>query len=232
MNATLAVLTRRPEDNAALRARLEAGGVRVIELPCVRVEPLEDLSALAAEIGRLDADDWLVVTSRAGADAVARVALAHLRVAAVGETTAARLRERGIAVAFVPSAPHGERLARELPAARVALLARSDRALEDLPEILRGRGFVVREAVAYRTVAQAEGDEAAVRAALAGAAGEACIHVASPSAVEAFVDAVGRELCADVEFVASGRATAAAVRARVPAARLRTEEEMSHVAHR
>lgn len=230
MTASVAILTRQPEDNAALRARLEADGVRVIELPCVRVEPLEDLSALAAEIGRLDADDWLVVTSRAGADAVARVALAHPRVAAVGETTATRLRERGIAVAFIPSAPHGEQLARELPAAHIALLARSDRALEDLPLILRARGFIVREAVAYRTVAQAEGDVAAVRAALADS-GLARVQVASPSAVGAFVNAVGADLCSDVEFVASGRATADAVRARVPAARLRTEEEMSHVAH-
>ena len=229
MKATVAILTRQPEDNVALRARLEADGARVIELPCVRAEPLESLSALAAEIGRLDADDWLVVTSRAGADAVACVA--HARVAAVGEATAARLRERGIAVAFVPSQPRGERLGHELPAARVALLARSDRALEDLPEILRARGFDVREVIAYRIVARAEGDVPAVREALAGPEA-AFVYIASPSAVEAFVEAVGADLCAHAEFVAPGPATAEAVRTRVPAALLRTEEEMIHVAHR
>lgn len=232
MRTPIAILTRQPEDNVALRERLSSEGVLVLELPCVRAEPLADVGALAVEIERLDRDDWLVVTSRAGADAIARAPSRHPRVAAIGEATAARLREHGIGVAFRPSTARGECLARELPAGRVALLARSDRALGDLPEILRARGFAVREAIAYRTVARAEGDVAAVRAALADPARDARVYVASPSAVEAFVGALGADLCGRAEFIALGRATAAAVRACAPAARLRTEEEMTHVAHR
>ncbi|MHB8632296.1 MAG: uroporphyrinogen-III synthase, partial [Candidatus Limnocylindria bacterium] len=58
-------------------------------------------------------------------------------------------------VVFVPSVPSGAALAVELPLPRgAALLARSDRAGDDLPAILRRRGAVVREVVAYRTVPQ------------------------------------------------------------------------------
>ena len=89
----------------------------------------------------------------------------------------------------------------------------------------------MREVIAYRIVARAEGDVPAVREALAGPEA-AFVYIASPSAIEAFVEAVGADLCAHAEFVAPGPATAEAVRARVPAARLRTEEEMIHVAHR
>src|SRR5438128_666426 len=151
------VLTRRPEDNERIADRLRASGVEVLELTCVRVQPLEDITALAAAIGAVDEDDWLVVTSRAGADAVARAARPRCRVAAVGRVTAARLLQRGIAVSFQPRVSSGVALGRELPAARAALLARSDRALPDLPKILRSRSFDVREVIAYRTVAHADG---------------------------------------------------------------------------
>src|SRR5207302_322899 len=119
---------------------------------------------------RVAADDWLVVTSRPGADAVARAARPRCRVAAVGRSTATRLARHGIAVAFQPRVPSGAALGRELPMARAALLARSDRALRDLPQILQARGFEVREVVAYRTVARADGDVGAVREALGDAA--------------------------------------------------------------
>ncbi len=232
-DATVAVLTRAPEDNAELALRLRAGGVTVIELPCVRTAPLDDVSGLARAIGALGRDDWVVVTSRAGADAVSRAGEPRARVAAIGPGTAARLRARGLAVAFQPSAASGESLGTELPAARIALLARSDRALADLPAILRSRGFEVREEVAYRTVARADGDVKAVRSALAGAPRTTRVYVSSPSAVEGFVDAVGGDLAARATFVASGRATVAAVRQRAPGARIESrEKEMTGVAHR
>jgi len=232
-DATVVVLTRARDDNADLAVPLRAGGATVIELPCVRTVPLDDLSELARAIAALGRDDWLVVTSRAGADAVSRVGPGRARVAAIGVATAERLRKGGIAVAFQPSTASGERLARELPAARAALLARSDRALADLPAILRSRGFEVREEVAYRTVARATGDVAAVRAALGDARRTTRVYVSSPSAVEGFIDAVGGDLAARATFVASGHMTAAAVRLRVATARVEPqEEELTHVAHR
>src|SRR5262249_5239913 len=151
-----------------------------------RVLPLDDVRGLAASIRALGETDWLVVTSRAGADAVIHAARPACRVAAVGRATASRLQSSGIAVSFVPSDAPGSALGGELPAGRVALLARSDRALPDLPEILRGRGFEVRETIAYRTIARAEGDVALVREALDDRRRAVRVVVASPSAVEAF----------------------------------------------
>src|SRR5207247_1144648 len=111
--------TRRREDNGPLAERLRGEGVDVIELPCLKTQPLADVSALAAAIGRLRPDDWLVVTSRPGADAVARAARPAPRVAAIGRATAARLADHGIAVSFKPRVPSGAALARELPPGNV-----------------------------------------------------------------------------------------------------------------
>jgi uroporphyrinogen-III synthase len=227
----VAILTRQPEDNARLGARLRASGAEVIELPCVRTRPLDDDRVLADAIRCMADEDWLVVTSRAGAEAVARAARPRCRVAAIGRATAGRLEHHGIPVSFQPRVPSGAALGRELPRARAALLARSDRALADLPDILRARGFAVREVVAYRTVARADGDVSRARMALADAQCEVAVFVASPSAVGAFGDVTG-DLAARATFQAMGEATTAAVRARWPLARVeRYEEGDTHVTH-
>jgi uroporphyrinogen III methyltransferase/synthase len=219
----VAILTRQPEDNARLGARLRASGAEVIELPCVRTRPLEDDRVLAEAIRHMADEDWLVVTSRAGAEAVARAARPRCRVAAVGRATAGRLERHGIPVAFLPRVPSGAALARELPPARAALLARSDRALADLPGILRARGFAVREVVAYRTVASADGEVTRARSVLADARCDVAVFVASPSAVGAFGDVTG-DLAARATFRVMGEATTAAVRARWPLARVERYE--------
>lgn len=205
------VLTRAPEDNAALATALRGRGHEVIELPCVATAALEDDRALAAAVAALGPHDHLVVTSVAGARAVADVLREPppARVSTVGARAASLLRELGIAVER--SEPTGAALAERLPIPRgIALLARSDRALPDLPEILRARGATVREVVAYRTIARVEGDRAsAARAFAAGAA----VVVASPSAVEALVAAIGEQALGAARVIATGPTTAARVRA-------------------
>lgn len=227
------ILTRAPEDNVALAAALERAGARVIEMPCVRVEALADLSELATAMAACDADDWVVVTSRAGADAVARAGAPRSRVAAVGTATASRLRERGIDVAFIPSVATGERLARELPLAKAALLARSDRALPELAAILRERGFSVREVVAYRTLPAASGDIAGAREALASG-GRVAVFCSSPSALAGMLAAVDPSSLHAATFFISGPTTARAVRERVgnEVAVASMEEEALDVARR
>ena len=226
-----AILTRASGDNAALAAALEAAGARVIEMPCVRVETQGDPSDLLSAMASCEADDWVVVTSRAGAAAVARAGGPRSRVAAVGPSTAARLRERGIAVAFVPSVATGECLARELPFARSALLARSDRAMPELAAILRERGFAVREVAAYRTVPGASGDIAGARAALASG-GRVAIFCSSPSALAGMLGALDAPLLRAATFFVSGPTTARAVRDRLGGAVTieAMEEEAMHVA--
>ena len=97
-------------------------GVDVIELPCLKTQPLADVSALAAAIGRLRPDDWLVVTSRPGADAVARAGESLPRPRALRDPrrpSGARVapgtrgrgcraaRARGPSAAFLPSSSAG-----------------------------------------------------------------------------------------------------------------------------
>ncbi len=230
--ATIAVLTRARHEDDELVRQLRAAAVRIIELPCVHVERLPDARQLASSVAALEPSDWLIVTSPAGADAVARVSPPRARVAAVGAATSARLAKHGIVVAFVPGRATGADLARDLPAGGIVLLARSDRALPDMPRILRERGFHVREVVAYRTRTGAEGDVASVRAALASGA-RVEIHVASPSALDGLLDAIEPELVVAADIVASGPTTLAAARARLgPSASIRTrDEEVSRVAH-
>jgi uroporphyrinogen-III synthase len=228
------VLTRQSADNAELASRLRARGVRVVELPCVRVEALADARELAAELDALREEDWLVVTSRHGADAVARCAVPRSLVAAIGDATAARLRAHGLAVAFQPSEASGAALARELPSPTgIVLLARSDRALPDLPAQLRERGASVREVVAYRTVVDARGDVAHVRTLLDGSEPVAVVFH-SPSAVEGMVRAIEASLVARAAIHVVGQTTLRAAAAAFGAAAEISliEEEVAHVTHR
>ena len=204
------ILTRPAAESAALAATLRSSGHDVVELPCIATDPLADDSALAAAVRQLTASDRLVVTSQAGAAAVLATGLAIAApVATVGGRAATLLRARGADVDRV--AATGRELASDLalPAGHV-LLARSDRALPDLPQILAARGARVREVVAYRTVARVEGDT--VRARALAAAG-AAIVVASPGAFDALVDALGATVASRGRFIATGPTTAEHVRA-------------------
>lgn len=228
------ILTREPEDNADLASRLRAYAAAIVELPCVRTEPLADERALIEALGQLAEDDWLVVTSRHGVDAVARCGVPRAAIAAIGDATAARLRAQGYRVSFQPSASSGEALARELPRpAGTVLLARSDRALPDLPAILRERGLAVREVVAYRTVSEARGGVSGVRALLASGAPVAMLFH-SPSAVAGMLGAIDPPLVARATIFVAGRSTLRAVRdvLGVDADVSLIEEGVAHVAHR
>ena len=224
LKGTAVILTRSATDNAALRMRLERVGARVIELPCVAVRPLADTTALRRAVRSLGARDRLVLTSRAGAEAVA-AALAGDAIAAptavVGAATHAAARRAGLEPDFTPSAPDAATLARELPLPRgVALLARSDRAGRELPETLRARGADVREVVAYHTERASGAEASDARAALAGSspedrAGSAIVFLASASAVDAFIGLVGEDLARRARPVTIGPRTAAHVRRRL-----------------
>ncbi len=229
------VLTREAGDNAALAERLRGWSAEVIELPCVRTEPLEDARALRDEIAALREEDWLVITSRHGADAVARCGPTRAAVAAVGDATAERLRASGRRVEFRPSAPSGAALAHELPPRGGAVLvARSDRALPDLPGILRERGFIVREVVAYRTIPEAQGDVSRVRDLLADPRGDVAVLFHSPSAVVGMLGAIEAALVARASIHVIGHSTMRTVREALgPSATVSLfEEEVTHVAHR
>lgn len=205
------ILTRALEDSAALAAALRQRGHEVLDLPCIATLPLDDDGALRAALADLGPRDRLVVTSRAGASAVAEAAPpVPAPVATVGVRAAAALRAAGFDVDL--EAPTGAALAAALPIPEgTVLLARSDRALRDLPDLLAQRGALVREVVAYRTIARVAGDVARAEELLSGGA---ALVVSSPSAFDALLERVGAEAISRARLVATGPSTARRVRER------------------
>jgi uroporphyrinogen-III synthase len=105
------IVVTRPEPHAAeLVRRLEALGHEVVVCPLIATEPLGD------EPIDLGAYDWVVVTSRTGAELLARRARGRWPpLAAIGPGTAEVLRERGHKPALVPAVSTQEGLVTELP---------------------------------------------------------------------------------------------------------------------
>lgn len=197
------VLTRPRGENERLAARLARSGIPTREIPCVEPRPLADPRPLRDAIAALTGDDLLVITSRAGARAVAtamRGTACSAPVAAVGAATASACRDAGLRVTFTPSIANGRAVANEVPLPRGSiLLARSDRAAPEPLSILAERGATIAEVVAYRTVSIAPAEAIPDRA---------VAIFASPSAVDGFAHARVRLAAA----VAIGETTAKRVR--------------------
>jgi uroporphyrinogen III methyltransferase/synthase len=167
------VVTRAREQASELRARLEALGAQVVELPSIAIEPLDfvlpDLTQYA----------WVVFTSVNGvahffdrglvASGLDTRALGNARVAAIGPGTADALSAAGINPDLLPARFVAESLLEAFPAPVVGgervLLPRAEIARDVLPAGLRERGYEVDVLPVYRTVraTPADADVALVR---------------------------------------------------------------------
>ena len=232
------LLTRSEEDAAEWAQALEDLGVAAVTLPCIDAEPLGDAALGHALRGAANEADWLVFTSRRGVEAFIRLAGPDAgrdaRIAAVGPATAeAAVRSLG-RVDLVGERGTAESLAeamiRELVPGRgtstaagddtppTIVLALAENARDVLERELRAAGAACRRFDVYRTIPSAP---RAPKLALSGL-GVRAVWLASPSAVEGFVNQV--DIDADVPLVAIGPSTADAIRARglAPAAEART----------
>jgi uroporphyrinogen-III synthase len=108
-----------------LVARVETLGHDAVCCELIRVEPLGDEPVNAV------AYDWLVVTSRNGADELARRGVTANRIAAIGPATAEALRSHGLRVDLVARTHSQEGLRDELPEGTV-LLAAAEGARQDV----------------------------------------------------------------------------------------------------
>jgi uroporphyrinogen III methyltransferase/synthase len=218
------VVTRASAQASGLRDALAALGAEVLEVPALRVEPLDD-ARLREAAARLREYEWVVVTSQ---NAVAMLwdalralgldarALAGCRIACVGKSTAEALLARGLAADVVPARFVAEAVLEALAArddvrGAPVLYVAAQGARDVLPEGLRALGCTVDVVWAYRTVAERT-DAAPLREALARGAVDV-VTFASASAVRGFVEAVGEELARRAPAVSIGPVTSEAVRA-------------------
>jgi uroporphyrinogen-III synthase len=177
-------------------------GARVLHVPLVAIGPADDGgAALAQHLDQLADYDWLVVTSRHGAAAVAPAladAPAGLRLGAVGTATAAVLAEAaGRPVDLVPEVQTAAALVGAFPDRDVrVLVAQADRAAPDLVEGLRGLGCHVDACTAYVTSLRIPPPHD-----LRDALGADAVAFASGSAAQAWAQAIGASTPPDVVVI-------------------------------
>ena len=156
------ILVTRPAAQAdGLAGLLRARGLTPVVVPTVAIDAASTAAELDGVLQSLAGASWLVLTSANGAKALAARLSANghplpegLRVAAVGPATADTLRAAAIRVDHVPEEYLTVAIADGLGDVRGqrVVLARADAATPDLRHALVGRGAIVEEVVAYRTV--------------------------------------------------------------------------------
>jgi uroporphyrinogen III methyltransferase/synthase len=197
------VITRARAQSAEFAAELERLGARVISCPTIEIVEPESYALLDEAIENLYGYDWLIFTSVNGVDYFLRrlearghdtSELDELRVCAIGEATALRLREARIHVDVVPEQFKAEGAYLAI-AAYVGgraelnrlnfLIPRAAVARDYLPKALEEAGARVDVVPAYRTVAPQTSERGRVEAMLTGGAID-CITFTSSSTVANF----------------------------------------------
>ncbi len=152
--------TRAHHSSGALRAKFEAAGARVIEVPTIEIKPVTIWTDVDAAIADLGNYQWLISTSANAVDLfLSRAKLVNKSVttsiAVVGTATARRVRDWALEPAIVPKEFRAEGLLEAMPADLTGLsilFPRAEVAREMLPVELRRRGARVDVRVVYRTV--------------------------------------------------------------------------------
>jgi uroporphyrinogen III methyltransferase/synthase len=161
------VVTRSRSQASVLLERLTELGAQPLEVPTIDIQPPLSWDPLDGAISQLQRYQWLVFTSVNGVTnfferlffcGLDARALAHLRIAAIGEPTAELLKTYGLRADLVPPAFTSVSLAQaftnsETLAGKRMLLARADIAEKQLAQTLQDHGAVVDDVVTYRTVA-------------------------------------------------------------------------------
>lgn len=197
------IITRARMQSAEFAAALERLGARVVSCPTIEIVEPEGYAQLNEAIENLYGYDWLIFTSVNGVDFFLRrlEALKHdvseldeLRVCAIGEATAVRLREAQVHVDVVPDhfKAEGAYAAIENYVGGASglvrlnfLIPRAAVARDYLPRKLEEAGARVDVVTAYRTVQPQTQERGRVEALLAGGAID-CITFTSSSTVTNF----------------------------------------------
>jgi uroporphyrinogen III methyltransferase/synthase len=159
------VVTRARQQASDLVKMLTDLGAECLEYPTIEIRPPKDLQTLKQAVANVSAYDWIVFTSvngvvyffeqlfAAGKDARA---LGHMKTAAIGPATAARLLEFGLTSDIVPETYRAESVVDAFKKEKLnntkILLPRAKEARPILPQELTKMGAVVDEIPAYETV--------------------------------------------------------------------------------
>ena len=193
-------VTRAREQSPELAAKLAALGAEVIELPLITVSKEIDKHSLVDALTELGGYDWIVFTSANGVrfffEEFLRIyddirSLGLLRFAAIGDTTAAAIREKHLKIECQPKVATGAALAEALIAtgsldSAKLLVISGNLNREELVEKLEEARAIVDRLQVYKTEKTDLGDDPA--AADFRARGADAILFASSSAVQSFVD--------------------------------------------
>jgi uroporphyrinogen-III synthase len=171
------LVTRAAHQAGKLSEGLRALGAEPVEVPVLEIQPPENLIPFDEALRRLQSFDWLILTSGNTVNVlVDRLAamgrnsseLSKIKVAAVGESTAAAARKNGFPVTFVPESYLAESLVHGLVGGMSGLkilLARAAVARDVIPDALRKAGAQVEVVEAYRNILPKDAPEI-LRAAL------------------------------------------------------------------
>lgn len=193
------VITRAQNQADEFVIELERFGASVIVYPTIEIRELESYERLDEAIDHLYGYDWLIFTSANGVDYFFKRLKARdrntsdldeLKVCAIGDATADRLRELHVHVDVIPDEFKAEGVFAALERfvggidrlkGLNVLIPRATVARDYLPKALQEAGARVDIAPAYRTVLPADLDRGRVAAMLSGSAD--CIAFTSSSTV-------------------------------------------------
>jgi uroporphyrinogen III methyltransferase / synthase len=167
---TRVVVARAREQASELSRELSERGADVLEIPTIKLTPPTEPRHLADVLLDLNSYDWLVFTSPNGVtsffDYFFRAFedmrdLGGARIAAVGPSTAARLKELHLKVDLMPEEFIGSKIAKAFAAyqsienLKIAIL-RAEVANPELPQALEKLGAIVDDIPCYKTVPETE----------------------------------------------------------------------------
>jgi uroporphyrinogen-III synthase len=198
---------RAPHQASALSSGLRALGAEVFEIPFIEIRKPRSYQPLDASLKNIRNYDWLILTSVNGVEAVwrrlkilriAKKALQHLKVAAIGPATRTAFEKQGIKVTVMPRRYVAESVVeslRDRVKGTRLLLARARVARDVIPLELRKLGAQVDVVEAYETVIP-ESSRATITELLKDASRRPnLITFTSSSTVRNFVAWVGDKLC-------------------------------------
>lgn len=207
------LVTRAVHQAGKLSEGLRVLGAEPVEVPVIEIHPPESFEPLDHALQQLSRYDWLILTSantvRALVDRSAELQLnlavpASMKIAAVGEATAASARKAGLTVSLVPEKFVAESLlvsfAGEAERKKI-LLARAAVARDVIPDELRKTGASVDVVDAYRNVTPKEAPEK-LRAALTGGL-DAATFTSSSSVIHLAEAALAAGLSIPIEGVSA-----------------------------